>query len=70
VIATAAAGAPVMAGTAMLQATGVSKSACLLGSHSRLMRIGPVTSIQSVGWDALAGYTFARVAQNYGTFKL
>ncbi|CRG85088.1 hypothetical protein PISL3812_02224 [Talaromyces islandicus] len=46
-IAAVAAGAPLTAGTAALDAS------------------GPVASIQSIGWDALSGYTFARVAQNH-----
>ncbi len=45
-------------------------STCFLDCRSYLLRIGPVASIVSVGWDALAGYTFARVAQNYGRFGL
>jgi hypothetical protein len=32
--------------------------------------LGPVTSLQCIGWDALAGYTFARVAQNHGSTKI
>ncbi|GFF56460.1 hypothetical protein IFM46972_10521 [Aspergillus udagawae] len=49
-IAAAAAGAPLTAGTAVVFAS------------------GPVSSILAVGWDALSGYTFARVALNHNFY--
>ena len=65
-IAAAAAAVPLMGGTAMILAP---------GTHSRTavslivpvdLSLGPIASINCIGWDALAGYTFARVAQNHG----
>jgi len=47
-VAAAAAAAPLMPGTVLLDATQA------------------VVSLQCIGWDALAGYTFARVAHNHG----
>ena len=68
-IAAAAAGAPLSAGT--IAVTGhrkyeLSLLAMAITYTRNFSCIEPLYSIITIGFDSLSGYTFARVAQNYG----